>query len=153
EVERMLVAHGQRTTAPLELYKLEEQRVTSEFRPKMENAMLRLAAAEAAVKASPTINRAEIAAAQAEAAQAGKEATDAAAARYRYETRGRNAGSWALPAVTVGLFALGIGGLVLAASRPGSRGAYFLGAVMAFVFCGVAGWAVRETGGTEATAV
>src|SRR6185295_18109076 len=50
DVDRMLVAHGQRTTAPLELYKLEEQRVASEFRPKMEEAMLRVAAAENALR-------------------------------------------------------------------------------------------------------
>ena len=45
DVDQMLVAHGQRTTAPFELFKLEEQRVSAEFRPKLEQARLRRAAA------------------------------------------------------------------------------------------------------------
>ncbi len=46
DVETMLVAHGQHTSAPLELLKLEAQRLTAEFAPKLELARLRTVAAE-----------------------------------------------------------------------------------------------------------
>ncbi|HUR54347.1 MAG TPA: alpha-2-macroglobulin family protein, partial [Gemmataceae bacterium] len=48
EVDRMLVAHGQRTSAPVELFKLEEKRVASEFQPRLEQARLSVSRAESA---------------------------------------------------------------------------------------------------------
>jgi hypothetical protein len=50
DVDRMLVAHGQRTVAPLQLFQLEEQRVSAEFQPQLEQARLHVAAEQAAVK-------------------------------------------------------------------------------------------------------
>ena len=50
-VDAMLVAHGQRPSAPLELLKLEEQRLNAEFAPKVELVRLRIAAAEAQASA------------------------------------------------------------------------------------------------------
>jgi hypothetical protein len=46
EVDRMLIAHGQTPSVPVELRKLEQQRVASEFRPKMEAVMLKTADVE-----------------------------------------------------------------------------------------------------------
>lgn len=153
DVDRMLIAHGQRTTAPLELIKLEEQRVASEFRPRLEAAMIRVAAAQKSWNEYQTRVSREFAdklvAARAAASMAEKEHREAAAQLYRYETRARNAGSWALPAMVAGLFALGIGGIGLAVTRTSGKGAYVLGSLMAFALCGVAAWAVRETQGTE----
>jgi len=157
EVERLLVAHGQRTAAPLELYKLEEQRVASEFRPKLDEAMLRVGAAQTQWNVFQTKTSREYAdklmVAQSAVGLAERDLTTAAAELYRFETRARNAGSWALPAMVIGLLGLGVGGLALAATRSGARGPYVLGSLMAFAFCGVAVWAVRETRGTEATAM
>ena len=48
----MLVAHGQRTTAPVELFKLEEQRVNAEFQPKLEQARLQSRRPQAALDAA-----------------------------------------------------------------------------------------------------
>ncbi|MCE9564872.1 MAG: alpha-2-macroglobulin [Planctomycetes bacterium] len=41
DVERMLVAHGQEPSAPVELFKLEQQRLNAEYRPGIEQATLR----------------------------------------------------------------------------------------------------------------
>ncbi len=46
EVESMLISHGQASSAPVELRKLEEQRITAEYRAKMETAVFKTAAAE-----------------------------------------------------------------------------------------------------------
>lgn len=153
EVDRLLVAHGQRTSAPVELFKLEEQRVASEFRPRLEAAMIRVAAAQKAWNEFQTRVSREFAdklvAAQAAASVAEKQHREAATELYRYETRIGNPGSWALPAMAAGLFALGIGGIGLAFTRTSGKGAYVLGSLMALGLCGVAVWAVSETRGTE----
>ncbi|HEV3440547.1 MAG TPA: alpha-2-macroglobulin, partial [Gemmata sp.] len=46
EVTEMLISHGQQPSTPVELRKLEEQRVNAEFRPKIEAAVLKTADAE-----------------------------------------------------------------------------------------------------------
>jgi hypothetical protein len=157
EVDRMLVAHGQRPTAPLELFKLEAQRVSAEYTPKMERALLDYASAQSAWNAARAASGpglgGQIAAAQAAVNAADKEYTAAAAQLYRNETRPLRAGSWGLPALVLGLFGLAIGGLALAAHRPsGSRQPYFLASIALFALGIVATGGVVMTRGTEATA-
>ncbi|OWK38899.1 hypothetical protein FRUB_06404 [Fimbriiglobus ruber] len=64
EVVQMLTAHGQQTSAPVELAKLEEQRLSSEFRPKMETAALQADDADRRLSASKETSNAAVAAAQ-----------------------------------------------------------------------------------------
>lgn len=122
-VERMLVAHGERATAPVELYRLEEQRVASEFRPKLEQSGLRLAdAQEARTKFEETEVpefRNRLARATSVATVKEQEYQTSAAELYKFETRARHVRGWALPAFLVGLVALAVGGVVLAVTRQG----------------------------------
>src|SRR5262245_26859919 len=153
DVERMLVAHGQQTTASLELYKLEEQRVNSDFRPKMEVAQILLTTTEnglaEAQKRSQELAP-KIAASQTAVDAADKQNTATQAELYRYETRGTWLGSWALPAFMIGLFTLGIGGISRGAQRPsGSRRPYFLASIALFLLGGLALGGVMLTQGTE----
>src|SRR5262249_17331973 len=90
DVDKMLVAHGRGTTAPLELYKLEQQRVDAEFRPRAEKAAMSLAAAETKQKESAKQNvgiGGEIAKAETAVNDAEKQTTDAQAELYKYQTR------------------------------------------------------------------
>src|SRR5207244_9025647 len=108
EVDRMLVAHGQRTTAPLELFKLEEQRVGSEFTPRIEKTRVQFAVARSAWLQSQAANgpgiAGQVAAAQGALNEAEGEYTKAAAELYRNETRPLRAGSWGLPVLMLALF-------------------------------------------------
>jgi hypothetical protein len=54
EVDRMLIGHGQTASAPIELRKLEEQRVTAEFRARMEAAVIKTAEAESRRQSAST---------------------------------------------------------------------------------------------------
>ncbi len=157
DVDKMLVAHGQRTSAPFALYKLEEQRVHAEFLPKLESAALARSAAETdwnarngAAEAADAA--AKLNAAQAVATDAETKSTAAAADLYKFETRPTRPPSWGLPALAVALFSLCIGGAALAASRPaGSRTPYYFGTFGLFALVGltVAGvawtWSTPET--------
>jgi len=62
EVERLLVAQGQQTTAPVELFKLETQRLQAEYRPGLELAMMRRGLADRAWQAAQDPNAPGIAA-------------------------------------------------------------------------------------------
>ncbi|MCI0701921.1 MAG: alpha-2-macroglobulin, partial [Planctomycetia bacterium] len=156
DVEKMLVAHGQQTTAPLELYKLEEQRIQADFRPKMEAAQILLATSESSLNEFQTTKAPElatkIAAAQKSVEAADKQNTEAQASLYKYETRGTWLGSWALPAFMIGLFALSIGGVSLGTQKPsGARRPYFLASIALFVLGGLAlGGVILTQGTTEA---
>src|SRR5262249_55230330 len=91
EVERMLVAHGQRTAAPLELYRLEEQRVRAEYLPNLEQADARRSEAEMAAEIFRARNEPEFqsrqASAQLQVASADSQHSKAAAELYNFETR------------------------------------------------------------------
>jgi len=137
EVDRMLVAHGQRSSAPVELYKLEEQRIASEFQPKLEKALLDRAAAQSALStATSTVDdgwAGKIKAAQTAVADAEKGETQAAADLYRYESRFAQPRSWGLPLLLVAFFGLSLGGAALAATRPGSRKPFLLASITLFI--------------------
>ncbi len=140
DVDKMLVAHGQRTSAPFALYKLEEQRVSAEFQPKLEQAALARATAQTEWNArhvDPAPAQ-RLAAAQSAATEAANQFTSAAAEVHRYETRPTYPPTWGLPALAIALCALGIGGTALSASRPGgARGPFVLGTIALFAVAGL----------------
>src|SRR5581483_2598730 len=112
DVDRMLVAHGQRTTAPLELYRLEAQRVSAEFGPRLDQAQLALEAAQAAVNegraaGDPGLG-AQVAAAQSVVAAAEADRSQAAAALARHTERLKELGRGALQVLLVALVLVGL---------------------------------------------
>jgi anti-sigma-K factor RskA len=125
EVERMLVAHGKRTTAPVEMYKLEEKRISAEYLPKIEQSSLRMSDGQTRFDKFHATDEPEfrnkLAVAQSEAASVEKQHQDAAAALYAFETRGPNLRSWALPAFMLGLIALVCGAVGFAVTRKGTQ--------------------------------
>ncbi len=158
DVEKMLVAHGQRTSAPFALYQLEEQRINAEYRPKMEQTTIALSVAQTdwnalSVAQGPGL-AGEVATAKTVFDAANKQHTETAAELYRYETRSRRIQSWALPALMVCLIGLGISGLSLASQKPGgSRRPFYLGSVALFVLGACALGAIVMTRGTQAAEV
>jgi hypothetical protein len=123
EVERMLVAHGRRTTAPLELYRLEEQRINSEFVPKLEQSSQRKSDAQVALNQFQSEKdvefRNKVASARAGVAAAEAEHRTSAATLYQFETRSERARTWALPCFLLGLLALAVGAVGFAIVRRG----------------------------------
>ncbi|HEY3787771.1 MAG TPA: alpha-2-macroglobulin, partial [Urbifossiella sp.] len=103
DVDQMLVAHGQRTSAPLELYKLEEQRVNAEYQPKLEQAHLRIASAEVAAATAPTPLAAKISAASADVALAEGQTRAASEALSSYKARFDEYGRWVAGALVIAL--------------------------------------------------
>ncbi len=131
EVERMLVAHGQRATAPVALYRLEEQRVNAEFQPKLEEAALK--AAEADEKKTEFLNSEaneltlKVQMAESTRLSRDSERVSAAAELFEYETRLGRVRSMAMPVFLVGVMLLGIGAIILAVrQQAGRRGLYHL---------------------------
>ncbi|MBA4187852.1 MAG: alpha-2-macroglobulin [Planctomycetaceae bacterium] len=98
DVNRMLVAHGQVTTAPLELYRLETQRLNAEFRPAMEVATLRREIAQRDLQQSQNANgggiAGQVAAAQMALQVAEQQSRLASAEFKRYETRFAEGAEW-----------------------------------------------------------
>lgn len=145
DVDRMLVAHGQRTTAPVELYKLEEQRVAAEFGPKLEQAHIVLATAQSSVNqgggGDPGL-AAKAASASAAAITADIERARASAALTGHKERLGELGAKAarvllVALVLVGLFLLVKTALIRSATKPvGSRRPYFVGGGIVAV-CGL----------------
>jgi hypothetical protein len=155
EVERMLVAHGQRPAASVELAKMEEQRISAEFRPKLEEARLRYAEARDAwvgfqSTKVPELQQ-QVTAARSNKEFAEKQYTDSAAELYHFETRAARIRSWALPAFLLGLLALGVGGVILAARRQESRRRLMYGSAGAFALCALIFGAVILTRATDET--
>ena len=101
EVERMLVAHGQRSSAPLERYRLEEQRVTAEYRPKLEQSAMRVKNAQSAKDVFRTNDepdyQSRLAMAQGYDRSAEAAYSEAAAELYKFETRASGLRSWGCP--------------------------------------------------------
>jgi hypothetical protein len=139
DVDRMLVAHGQRSTAPVELYRLEQQRIASEFQPKLEKARLDRAAAQTTLNAATSTSRqgwaARITAAHAGVKEAEREQGQAVASLDRFESRFTPSGR-AVPYLLIVFFGLGICGVAIAVARPGSRPA-FIAASLAFIGLGI----------------
>ncbi|MFO0821629.1 MAG: hypothetical protein U0792_00550 [Gemmataceae bacterium] len=124
-IEKLLVSNGQRATAPVALLQLEQQRLKAEFAPELELARLRKFTAinswNELVRPNGTGLGAKIAAAQNSVRVAENAHIDTVAEVYRYESRPERVRSWGLPLFMLGLIGLGIGGLSLSISQPGSR--------------------------------
>lgn len=156
DVDKMLVAHGSRTSAPFALYRLEEDRVNAEFAPKLEQQALARNAAQTQFNKwqnSPeVVGKVQTARGAAETAAAAARAAEADL--FPHETRPERPRAWVLPLLCVALVALGFGGTALAGSRPrGSRGSVYFGSFLAFAFAGLAGGALALTWETPATEV
>lgn len=154
EVERLLVAEGQRPAAAVELFQLERQRIDAEFRPKLEQTRLRhgdaqVAWAEFQNQRDPELQQ-KAAAARTNVVAAQNRSDEAAAELYQFETRGERYRSWALPVFLVGAFALGLGAVVFAVHRPaGERRRLGTAAGGAFALCGLVLVAVIMTRATD----
>jgi hypothetical protein len=154
EVERMLVAHGKATSAPVELYRLEEKRVAAEFQPKLEQSGLRLADADSRLhdyeaKEAPAF-RNRLATEKSTAERKDMEYQTAAAELYNFETRAVKIRSWALPSFLLGLLVVICGGVAFAVSRPArQRRPYVATAGGSLVLAGLVIAAIVTTLGTE----
>jgi hypothetical protein len=115
DVDQMLLAHGKATSAPVQLIKLEQQRLNAEFAPKLEVARLRTASAEAEWKALPTPFTAQLNAANAEASVDGTRRADAYAALNRYKARFERIGDAVLPLLLILVLVGSVFGGLLAA--------------------------------------
>jgi hypothetical protein len=151
DVDRMMVAHGQRSSAPLELYKLEERRLRAEFVPQIERAALDRSTAEA--KWNDLTNAAEaearLSAARAAAVRTEEEHDRAAAELHQYQTRPDRPPTWGLPALAVALVALALGGIGLTVTGPGgARRPNYLGTFGLFALAAVAVTGVAFTWST-----
>lgn len=156
EVDRMLVSHGQRSQAPFELLKAEQQKIDSEFRPKQEQTALRVAMANQSwnqfrSSVEPALMTAVT---QAESSHkfAQQEYQSAAAELFEFETRIDRLKTFALPLFVVGLVGLTIGGVVIASRRqPGERRSYVLASAGSFGLAMVMLGVTLVTEGTDAT--
>jgi len=87
EVESMLISHGQAPSAPVELRKLEEQRITAEYRAKMETAVFKTAAAESKRQTTTTNLTTAIDAAQKTLSDAESQSEKAKDELHKFESR------------------------------------------------------------------
>lgn len=156
DVDRMLVAHGQRTSAPFALYQLEENRVNAEFLPKLEQQALARSAAQAQfdkwARSPEVVAKVNMARGTAEAAATAARAAEADL--FPHETRPERPRTWVLPLLCVALVGAGIGGAALAGSRPrGSRGPVYFGSFLVFALAGLSAGAIALTWETRETEV
>jgi hypothetical protein len=145
-VDRLLVAEGQRTAPPLELYKLEEQRVKAEFGPRFDQARVAEASAAAVLRAGnfpidPTLTP-RVNAAQTAADAAGRQAEEARAELTRFnearETLLERAGAVLAVGLVVALLFVVIW-MVIAetATKPGGWGRPAIAAAGTVAVCGL----------------
>jgi len=156
EIDRLMVSNGQRSQAPVETLRQELDKVYTEFNPKIESSLARLAAAEEARVAVET-NVAEVRA-EAKALELDRRAAlvaykDAAAELKKFEEYGAERRSMLLVRLCVGLLliaglCIGIGAVRQSAGVP-----YFATAAGCFAICAIAlfGMSVdsSNTGRTE----
>ena len=153
EADRLLVANGQKSRAPIDTYRLEEKRVTDEFRPRYEHALDRLDVAEQELMAfrsdrTPDQRLFDLARDRESTGQQYQDATRELAA---YEADLRRYRDWALPVVCVLLMGLAVSGLLMGIARQGKRRsatAYYATGLVSFGLCAVALIGVALTYGT-----
>lgn len=130
EVDRMLVAHGQRSTTPTELYRLEEQRVNAEFTPKLEQATLRFGEAESAhlnfMSTDEVALQQREQMAQLSANTARKQYEDSAAELHQFEVQTRTIRGMALPMFFAGLILFALASFIVVVARQRGERAPFM---------------------------
>src|SRR5262245_701085 len=108
DVDKMLVAHGQRPSATLQLFKLEEQRVNAEFAPKLEQARLRTAKTEAEWVTIPMPLAEKFSTANTSVSGAEAQLAEAVRALTYFNTRCEKTGSLLVVGVVVALVLIGV---------------------------------------------
>ena len=123
DVDKLLAAHGQRTSAPLELFKLDQQRLHAEFAPQLEQARLQVATRESEWSAVPPVLSAKLTESRVAVSVAEARKSDASAALTRYESRFERLATTlvSLVVVVLVLFAILMG--LLTVTKSVGRGA------------------------------
>ncbi|MCI0699826.1 MAG: alpha-2-macroglobulin, partial [Planctomycetia bacterium] len=142
DVEKLLVAHGQRPSAPLQLFKLEEQRVNAEFAPQLEQARLGVATAEAEWNATPSPVMPKLLEASTAVSVSESQLSEATWALKRFQSRFEKFGSWIAGVLVVALIAVGVFltvGVAVSERNPKStrRGRLVVAGVTTVVVCGL----------------
>jgi hypothetical protein len=151
DVERLLVANGQKAQAPVETFRQEEERVIGEYTPKLETSLARLTEAEeknAEVEQGFTAARHEAERLEAERGKARKRYEAAVAELRRLEgDDGTPARAFLFSGLCLGLLVISGGCLALAASRGRREGApYMATGVVTLALCAVAVLAAMKAG-------
>src|SRR5262249_33961921 len=112
----------------------------AEFRPQLEQVASRADQADSALrqfqKTEEPEARSRLTAAKSQVASAQSDYETAAAELYKFETRGANLRSWALPLFMLGLIAVGVGAIVFAVNRqPGERRPFIVAACASAALC------------------
>jgi len=154
DVESMLVAHGQRPSAPVELFKLEAQRIAAEFAPKLEQARLRAATAEAEWNALASPVAAQLSDARVAVSIAESRKTAAEIELERFEEwfeKIRDSISWAfvLAVIVLILFFILMAGMKATADKPAGSGRPFIAAAGVVIIVGL-GWLLLTNVGKNA---
>jgi hypothetical protein len=122
EVERMLAAHGRKAGAPVTLYRMELERLTAMFLPRLEEAGLQVVDARNALnefeRTVEPFNQQQVDNARIQAEGAEKRHQTSAAELYEFQSRAGGVTSFALPALLIGLLGLACAGLVMLKHRP-----------------------------------
>jgi hypothetical protein len=162
EVERMLVANGQKSQTPIETFRQEEERVKSEFQPKIEASLAKIEAAATVLETARTEN----ARVQGEFGQIRTEerrlASNQATAYQKYEIAlkelrrfendGAQSRAFLFAGLCIGLLVIGGASLVVATRRTGREKApYFATALGTLALCAVAVVGGIMMGRTDAT--
>ncbi|QJX00640.1 alpha-2-macroglobulin family protein [Frigoriglobus tundricola] len=151
DVDKMLVAHGQRPTAPLELFKLEEQRLRAEFQPQLEQARLRSAAKEAQWNAIPAARLAQMMNVQTAVSVATAQVRDAREALDDFEERYEQLVP-SLPSLLAFLAVLGTLTLLFmvmreaTATKPAGKGRPYIAGAGALIVCGLLAVTMKNMG-------
>jgi alpha-2-macroglobulin-like protein len=156
DVQRLMVANGKRTGAPVELFRLEEQRLAAEFQPKLEQMVVRVDSADRAMEQFRTVEEPQFASrlnvARNNTANAERAHTESAAELFQFETRVERIRNWALPLFVLGAIGLAVGGFAMMLARQGrERRRYVLGTATAVVLGLLATIGVVVTRGTSET--
>ena len=142
DVNNMLAAHGQRPTAPIQLFELEKQRVNAEFMPQMETARIRTATTETQWSAIPATLTQKLADAQAHVSAAQALKTEAQGALSAYKERYERFGAALLPLLIAALVAIVIFIVVsrlmsATATKPAGRLRPYIAGITTLAICGV----------------
>ncbi|VTR94630.1 a-macroglobulin complement component : Uncharacterized protein OS=Cystobacter violaceus Cb vi76 GN=Q664_21445 PE=4 SV=1: A2M_N: A2M: Thiol-ester_cl: A2M_comp [Gemmata massiliana] len=142
DVNTMLVAHGQRPTAPLQLLELEKQRVSAEFTPRLEMARIQVATTEAQWSAIPAALTEKLAQAQAHVSAAQALKTEAQSALSDYKERYQRFGAALVPLLAAALVAIFIFIVVSSvmsatATKPAGRLRPFIAGITTLAICGM----------------
>ena len=151
DVQQMLAAHGQRSSAPLELFKLEAQRLHAEFTPRLEQARLRTAKEVEEWKAITSPVDAKLRTARGAISVAESRENEAEEALNRFEEGFKNFAAAIQPTVLVAvmliiLFGLFVAGIKATADKPAGRGRPYIAVAGTVIVVGLVYLAITNLG-------